>query len=183
MKIRLLDYLKKEHFVDIPNDTDEICISVISGDMVMTSPVHYDTTNNRRANFRDAVIIIKKEDFDILNKVKSSFELICWSHGDDVNEEDEIEYNEIGFGFKVDKEFTKWLVEDRHTWGGFQKGVDKKYVVIGVYNQVGERVQNLLIDTDKQELVMELGLGLDQVGCKLDMIRLNNEINGRVEKI
>ena len=41
---------------------------------------------------------------------------------------DEIIYNESGYGFKLDKELTKWLVEDRHNWGGFQKGVDKKCV-------------------------------------------------------
>lgn len=88
---------------------------------------------------------------------------------------DETRRNELGFSFKVDQELTKWLVEDRHTWGGFQKGVDKKYVVLKVYDQVGRHVQNLLFNTTTQEPVMELGLGLEQVACKLDMLRIKNE--------
>ena len=96
----------------------------------------------------------------------------------DKSTDDEIRYNELGFGFKLDKELTKWLVEGRHTWGGFQKGVDKKFVVLNVYDQVGRHVQNILFNTDTQEPVMELGLCLDQVGCKLDMLRLKNEHGG-----
>ena len=89
---------------------------------------------------------------------------------------DEIKYNELGVGFKVDKELTNWLTEERATWGRVhnpQKGLDKKYVVLNVYEN-GEHVQNLLFDTSTQQAIQELGLGWD-CWSKLDMLRLANE--------
>lgn len=76
MKVRLLDYLGKEHFVEVPNDTDEICISVISGDMVMTSPVHYDTSNDRLVNYNDGCFHLRRDEFNILESVETTGDFI-----------------------------------------------------------------------------------------------------------
>lgn len=46
MIIQLLDYLGKKHPVEIPDDTQELHIQIISGDMVLLEPVHYDTGQN-----------------------------------------------------------------------------------------------------------------------------------------
>lgn len=91
---------------------------------------------------------------------------------------DEIKYNDQGVGFKIDKELTKWLVEERATWGRAlnpQKGLDKKYVVLNVYVN-DEHVQNLLFDTSTQQVIQELGLGWD-CWSKLDILRLANEMD------
>lgn len=78
MKIRLLDYADEEHFVEIPNDTEEIVINVISGDMVIVSPIHYDTSNSRIMNFNDGTIVLKKDEFWKLDKATSSYDNILW---------------------------------------------------------------------------------------------------------
>lgn len=75
MKIRLLDYKYDEHFVEIPDDTEEIVINVISGDMVMTSPIHFDTSNTRIMNFNDGTIVLKKDEFYKLDEISSSYDL------------------------------------------------------------------------------------------------------------
>lgn len=76
MKIRLLNYLKEEHFVDIPEDTEKIEIHVISGDMVMTSPVYYDTSNDRIMNYNDGWFSLRKQDFSLLDTVDSTHDFI-----------------------------------------------------------------------------------------------------------
>lgn len=43
MTITLLDYAGGKHNVEIPDDTTTIIGKVISGDMIMTYPVYYDT--------------------------------------------------------------------------------------------------------------------------------------------
>lgn len=75
MKIRLLDYKYDEHFVEIPDDTEEIIIEVISGDMVMTSPIHFDTSDKRLMNFHDGTAILNKDKFYILNEITSTYDL------------------------------------------------------------------------------------------------------------
>lgn len=95
---------------------------------------------------------------------------------------DDIQYNEMGIGFKIDQDLTKWLTEERPMWGRVnnpQKGLDKKYVILNVYEK-GEHVQNLLFDTSTQEPVMELGLG-ESCWCKIDILRTKNDFeqNGR----
>lgn len=75
MKIRLLDYANREKFCEIPDNTEEIEINVISGDMVMTYPVYCDSSNKRIMNFIDGHTIISKENFDKLNSIKSSYEV------------------------------------------------------------------------------------------------------------
>lgn len=77
MKIRLLDYLHKEHFVEVPDNTQQITIKVVSGDMVMLSPVKYDTSNTREVNYNDGIFTLQKNQFSILESVDSSFDFIC----------------------------------------------------------------------------------------------------------
>ena len=74
MKIRLLDYKGDEYFVDVPDDTDEITIKVISGDMVMTSPIRYNTSDNRIVDYNDGEFTLQKQDFHVLDEVKSTSE-------------------------------------------------------------------------------------------------------------
>jgi hypothetical protein len=77
MKIRLLNYADKEHFVEIPDDTKEITIEIISGDMVLTSPIHYDTCpNGRMMNFYDGTVVLDKKDFGRLETIKESYDLL-----------------------------------------------------------------------------------------------------------
>ena len=51
MKIRLLDWENKKHYVQIPEDTEQIVVSVISGDMILESQKYYDTGNFRTMDF------------------------------------------------------------------------------------------------------------------------------------
>ena len=76
MKLRLLDYKKKEHFCNVPNNTNEITIEIISGDMVLTSPIHFDTSTTRIINFLDGVVTLKREQFHILNTIKDPYDLL-----------------------------------------------------------------------------------------------------------
>ena len=75
MKIRLLDYKYDEHFVEIPDNTEEIVIEVISGDMVMTSPIHFDTSDSRVMNFRDGTAVLSRDKFHILDEINSTYDL------------------------------------------------------------------------------------------------------------
>lgn len=76
MTIRLLDYNAKEHFVSIPDDTEELIIDIVSGDMILVSPVYYDTGKETRVmNFYDGSVVLYKEDFSKLNEIKDSVEL------------------------------------------------------------------------------------------------------------
>lgn len=79
MKIRLLDYEDKEFFCEIPDDTQEIVINVISGDMVLVNPIYFDTSKFRIMNFNDGTIILKREDFHKLNECSSSYDAILWN--------------------------------------------------------------------------------------------------------
>lgn len=75
MKIRLLDYLDNEHFVEIPDNTEEIVIKVLSGDMVMTSPIDYDTSNDRIMDFYDGEVVLTKDEFYKLNEIETSYDI------------------------------------------------------------------------------------------------------------
>lgn len=77
MKIRLLDYANVEHFVEIPDDTEVICGEIISGDMVMTYPIYYDTGKTTRTmNFYDGEFEIEAKDFEKLNTIRDSYDCI-----------------------------------------------------------------------------------------------------------
>ena len=76
MKLRLLDYARKEYFCEVPDNTEQITINIISGDMVMVDPVHFDTSNNRITDLYDGTIILKKEEFHKLKKINSSYDIL-----------------------------------------------------------------------------------------------------------
>ena len=75
MKIRLLDYSGKEQFVEIPDNTQEIVIDILSGDMVMTYPIFFDTSRNRVMDFYCGSFTISKKDFHYLDEIKESYDL------------------------------------------------------------------------------------------------------------
>lgn len=75
MKVRLLDYANTEHFVEIPDDTEEIVIDIISGDMVMKYPIYYDTSDCRMINFNDGTIYLKKDEFHKLDTAVNSYDI------------------------------------------------------------------------------------------------------------
>lgn len=75
MKIRLLDYNGKETFTEIPDNTQEIALLILSGDMVMVYPKFEDSSNCRVEHFFDGHYIIKKKDFHILDEIKDSYGL------------------------------------------------------------------------------------------------------------
>lgn len=75
MEIRLLDYKDREFFVDIPDDTESITIKVISGDMVMTDPIHFDISDSRLINFNDGIVTLERDQFHYLDEIRNSYEL------------------------------------------------------------------------------------------------------------
>lgn len=76
MKIKLLNYNGVSHEVKIPEDTEYIAGQVISGDMVLEYPVHYDTgAKDRIMDFNDGSFRIARKDFDKLEKLTDSYEI------------------------------------------------------------------------------------------------------------
>ena len=76
MKIKLLNYLNEKFVCNIPNDTEKIKIHVISGDMVLISPIYFDTGEGSRVlDFFDGEIELTKDKFSILNKLKDAYDL------------------------------------------------------------------------------------------------------------
>lgn len=76
MKIRLLDYKSAEHFVEIPDDTEYVDINIVTGDMVMTSPVVFDTSNTRMINIREGEFTVTKEMFHIFDEAEDTFDFV-----------------------------------------------------------------------------------------------------------
>lgn len=76
MKIKLLSYSGVSHEVKIPEDTEYISGQVISGDMVLEYPVHYDTgATNRIMDFNDGSFRVARKDFDKLEKLTDPYEI------------------------------------------------------------------------------------------------------------
>lgn len=76
MKIKLLNYAGISHEVKIPDDTEYIIGQVISGDMVLEYPVHYDTgAKDRILGFNDGSFRVARKDFDKLEKLTNSYEI------------------------------------------------------------------------------------------------------------
>lgn len=73
MKIRLLDWENKEHHVEIPEDTEQIVVEVVSGDMILKFPKYYDTGRFRMMNFYDGSVTIQKDKFNEFNNVEDSY--------------------------------------------------------------------------------------------------------------
>lgn len=85
----------------------------------------------------------------------------------------DLTYNEAGYAFVPDKELTKYLHEDTIQWNGSSlKGLTRNYIVLQVHHKIDGHVSNLLFDTATQQPVDELGLGLEQCACKIDIIKL-----------
>lgn len=75
MKLRLLDYAGKEHFCEVPDNTEQVTINIISGDMVMIDPVYFDTSNDRMMSFHDGTVVLNKEEFHKLEEIDDSYDL------------------------------------------------------------------------------------------------------------
>jgi hypothetical protein len=76
MKITLLAWNGVSHEVNIPDDTEYITGQVISGDMVLEYPVHYDTgARNRIMDFNDGSFRVARKDFDKLEKLTDPYEI------------------------------------------------------------------------------------------------------------
>lgn len=75
IKVKLLDYTNSPKWVEIPEDTKEVVIEIVSGDMVMTKPFFADSSNDRTLNFYDGSFIIPSDKFDKLNELKNSYDL------------------------------------------------------------------------------------------------------------
>ena len=73
MQIKLLDYASTPHYVEIPDDTDHVDIDVISGDMIMTYPINYDTGRGRNMDFFDGSVTIPQDKFNILNSLAETY--------------------------------------------------------------------------------------------------------------
>lgn len=78
MIIKLMDYKCNKHSVDIPDDTEYITIKVVTGDMIMTSPRLFDTDiyHNRLIDHYDGKITINRKDFNQLNSIENSYEIL-----------------------------------------------------------------------------------------------------------
>lgn len=76
MKIKLLNYAGISHEVNIPDETEYIAGQVISGDMVLEYPVHYDTgATDRILDFNDGSFRVARKDFDKLEKLTDPYEI------------------------------------------------------------------------------------------------------------
>ena len=76
MKIKLLNYAGVSHEVKIPEETEFIAGQVISGDMVLEYPVHYDTgAKDRIMDFNDGSFRVARKDFNKLEKLTDPYEI------------------------------------------------------------------------------------------------------------
>lgn len=75
MKIKLLDYSGEEHYVEIPDDTEKLVITIVSGDMIMHKPIYYDTGTPRMVDFFDGCYTIPKKNFAKLEELEYSYDL------------------------------------------------------------------------------------------------------------
>ena len=73
MQIKLLNYANTPHYVEIPDDTDHVVIDVVSGDMIMTYPINYDTGDGRGLSFYDGSVTIPRDKFDTLNSLAANY--------------------------------------------------------------------------------------------------------------
>ena len=76
MKLRLLDYAGREYFCEVPDNTEQVTINIVSGDMIMVNPVHFDTSNTRIKSFYDGTIVLRKGVFHKLNKINNSYDIL-----------------------------------------------------------------------------------------------------------
>lgn len=76
MKITLLNWNGTKYDVEIPDDTEYISGQVISGDHVLTYPIHFDTgMGTRTMTFDDGSFKIKRKDFKKLSKLTDPYDI------------------------------------------------------------------------------------------------------------
>lgn len=75
--ITLMDYSKSKVQVEIPSDAKKIDIDIISGDMVMTSPIYFDADveHNRNFNRFDGNATITADKFAALAELKNVYDI------------------------------------------------------------------------------------------------------------
>lgn len=76
MRIKLLDWEGSAKWVNVPDDTQEVSGVILSGDMVMEKPIHVDSSGCRLHNFYDGSWSVKREDFDKLNSIEESYDVL-----------------------------------------------------------------------------------------------------------
>lgn len=78
MKITLLNWKGKKYDIQIPDDTKYIAGQVISGDHVLTYPIHFDTgMGTRIMDFDDGSFRIKRKDFKKLSKLTDPYDIFA----------------------------------------------------------------------------------------------------------
>lgn len=76
MKIKLLNYAGVSRDVEIPDDAEYIAGQVVSGDMVLEYPIHYDTgATDRIMDFNDGSFRVARKDFDKLEKLTDPYDI------------------------------------------------------------------------------------------------------------
>ncbi len=75
--ITLMDYSKSKVNVEIPSNTKEIDITIISGDMVMTSPIYFDANveHDRIFHYFDGSVTITADKFAALADLESTYDI------------------------------------------------------------------------------------------------------------
>lgn len=77
MTIQLLDYKGKKFLIEVPDNTQELHIKIISGDMILLEPIYFDTGKDSRSyDFNDGEYFIKKENFNKMKDFSKSYDLI-----------------------------------------------------------------------------------------------------------
>ena len=82
MLIKLLDWDNRAKWVEVPDDTQEVSGVILSGDMVMERPFHADASDSRFVSFYDGSWTVKREDFDKLNAITNSYDVLKLSGND-----------------------------------------------------------------------------------------------------
>lgn len=93
-------------------------------------------------------------------------------------EKDEIKWNEMGFGFKLNRSLTEWAHRELND---STPGIHNKYVILDVFEKTeNDEVRphsHILFDTSTQQPVRELHLdSLEGLAVQLDIIKLGNAI-------
>lgn len=78
MKITLLSWNSAKYDVKIPDDTEYIEGQVISGDHVLTYPIHFDAgMGTRTMAFYDGSFRIERKDFEKLSKLTDPYDIFA----------------------------------------------------------------------------------------------------------
>lgn len=75
--ITLMDYSKSKVQVEIPSNTKEIDIDILSCDMVMTSPIYFDANveHDRKFHYFDGAVTITDDKFAALADLESQYDI------------------------------------------------------------------------------------------------------------